>query len=43
MRNIDKSHNDIKVKAFCNASSVWGSLVKSYLLVTSINQSHYLL
>ena len=31
--------NVYTAKVFCNASSVWGSLVKSYSLVVLINQS----
>ena len=36
---MDKSRNDNQKKELCNASGVWGSLVKSYSLVALINQS----
>ena len=36
---MDKHRNDkFKIKAFCNASSVRGSLFKSYPYVVLINQ-----
>ena len=37
---MDKSRNDqTKIKAFCNAYSVWVSLVKSYSLIALMNKS----